>query len=432
MSISQSMQTGVAGLSAQAKAVSKIASNIANTATIGFKRGFADMVTTTSGGNAAAGVRAVDGAEISKQGIPVTTSSAYDFAVDGQGFFLVSKNPNDPVEANYFLTRAGNFSPDQDGNLRNAAGYYLAGFPTEADGSIGGVDYSSVASVATVNVIGGEVTATASTQASVRGNLPASETGTGEATAPFASTMRFVNDLGGTERMRVSWQASEDTPNLWTATFAGEDGTVYGTVDASFYDSGATPGAPSGYVGAADPALAAPAGFVANPDGTIEITVDNADVPQTITLSLGAVGTYEGITQFDGDFTPQNFTVDGSEATTLSTTDFDDDGTIWGVFENGDRRALYKIPVATVSNPDGLRAQNGNAYSISPDSGDMALNMPGSGAAGSVQNFLLEQSNVDIAQELTDMIQVQRSYSSNAKVIMTSDEMLQEATNIKR
>ena len=432
MSISQSMQTGVSGLSAQAASVSKIASNISNTGTIGYKRTFVDMVTSTSGGNAAAGVKAVDGAEVSKAGITISTSSPFDYAVDGQGFFLVSKNPNDPVEANYFLSRAGNFSPDENGNLRNAAGYYLAAFPTDVDGNVGAVDYSSVTSVQTVNVTGSSVSAAASTEASLRGNLPAAETGTGEVTAPFESTMRYVNQLGGVERLRLSWQASDTTPNLWTATISGQDGTVFGTVETTFFDSGPSAGAPASFTGAADPGLAAPAAFVANPDGTVKITINNAAVPQTITLSLGSIGGYDGITQFDDDFTPQTFDVDGSEATTLASTDFDEDGTIWGVYENGDRRALYKIPVATVTNPDGLRAQNGNAYSVSRDSGDMVLNLAGNGSAGGIKNYLLEQSNVDIAQELTDMIQVQRAYSSNAKVIMTEDEMLQETTNIKR
>lgn len=432
MSISQSMQTGVSGLAAQAASVSKIASNISNTGTIGYKRTFVDMVTTTSGGNAAAGVKAVDGAQIGKAGITISTSSPTDYAIDGQGFFLVSKNPNDPVESNYFLTRAGNFSPDSNGNLRNAAGYYLAGFPTDADGNVGGVDYSSVASVRTVNVTGSTVSAAASTEASVRGNLPARDTGTGQATAPFEATMRYVNQLGGVERLRISWQASDTAPNTWTATISGQDGTVFGSVETTFFDSGATPGAPASFTGAADPALGAPAAFTANPDGTVTITLDNAAVPQTITLSLGSVGGYDGITQFDDDFTPQVFDVDGSEATSLASTDFDEDGTIWGVYENGDRRALYKIPVATVTNPDGLRAQNGNVYSVSRDSGDMVLNIAGSGSAGGIKNYLLEQSNVDVAKELTDLIQVQRAYSSNAKVIMTADEMLQETTNIKR
>ncbi len=222
------------------------------------------------------------------------------------------------------------------------------------------------------------------------------------------------------------------TENLWTVSIADPDGTVYGTVDIEFNDSGATPGAPASFVGAADAGLAAPAAFVANADGTVDLTIDNATIPQTLTLTLGSVGGYDGITQFDGDFSPQRFDVNGSEATSITTTEFDDQGIIWGIFENGDRLALYQLPVAMVDNPDGLRARDGNAYSLTRDSGELLLNLPGQGAAGKISNYAVEDANVDVAQEMTDLIITQRAYSSNTKIITTADEMLQATTNLKR
>lgn len=432
MSISSAMQTAVAGLKSNATAVGKISENIANTGTVGYKRNFVDMVTTTGGGTSGSGVRAVQGSNVSIEGTQSATSSMTDLAISGKGFFMVSKNPNDPVESNYFLTRAGSFKPDENGNLRNAAGYYLAGFVPSEDGVLGPVDYTTVASLRTVNTLDASIAASPTTEASVSGNLPASETGTGEATAPFISTMRYNNALGGTETLQLSWQASDTVDNLWSVTISGEDGVAYGTVDVAFSDSGATPGAPASFTGAANPALPPPAAFVANPDGTVQLTIDNADVPQQVTLTLGSVGGYEGVTQFDGDYSPQTFDVDGSEATALATTELDDKGILWGIYENGSRKAMFQVPVATVANPDGLRAVNGNAWSLTRESGAMALSLSGQGGVGTIQDYTLEQSNVDVAQEMTDLIQTQRAYSSNAKIIQTSDEMLQETTNLKR
>ena len=427
------MQTAVAGLSANSKAVAKISENIANTGTVGYKRGFAAMVTTAAGNGAVgSGVRAVLDSDVRIEGVKLSTSNPTDLSISGNGFFLVSKNPNDPVASNYFLTRAGSFKADKNGNLRNAAGYFLAGFPTDVDGNIGAVDYTTVTSVSTVNVNDTGTTAVASTTSALTGNLPSSETGTGVAAAPFLTTMPYVNALGAVERLTLSWQPSDTTANLWTLAVQGHDGTDYGTVEVEFHDSGVTPGAPLSYTGTADPGLVAPAAFAVAADGTMTLTVNNGTTPQTLAISLGAPGTYAGVTQFAGDFTAQRFDVNGSEATTIASTEFDDDGTLWGIYENGERRAIYKVPVATVANPDGLSMIDGNAYRLSNSSGDMVLNLAGEGAAGSIKSYSLENANVDLAKEMTDLIQTQRNYSSNAKVITSADEMLQEVNNLKR
>ncbi|WP_134680635.1 flagellar hook protein FlgE [Paracoccus ravus] len=428
MSISSAMQAAVAGLTSNAASVGKISSNIANASTVGYKRSFVDMVTVATGSSSS--VRTVDGSNVALQGNVSATSSATDLAISGGGFFMVSKTPNDPNASNYFLTRSGSFSPDENGNLRNAAGYYLAGFTPNSDGSLGTVDYTSTGSLSTVNVTQNGSTAAASSSGSLSGNLPASETGTGEETAAFNSTMKYYNALGGAEQLTFSWAASADTANLWSVTISGEDGTTYGTVDVTFFDSGATPGAPKSFVSSSAPD--ANAGFALSEDGTVTLTINNGTEPQTLTISLGTVGGYDGITQFDGDYTPQAFSVDGSEATRMASTEFDDAGTLWGIFENGDRRAIYTIPVATVANPDGLRQIDGNAYSLTLESGGLVLNTSGTGAAGSIISSALEDANVDIAQEMTDLIQVQRAYAANAKIITTADEMLQETTNLKR
>ncbi|MDN5567960.1 MAG: flagellar biosynthesis protein FlgE, partial [Paracoccus sp. (in: a-proteobacteria)] len=93
---------------------------------------------------------------------------------------------------------------------------------------------------------------------------------------------------------------------------------------------------------------------------------------------------------------------------------------------------LYRIPVVNVSNPNGLVAMEGQAFKPSLSSGSFFLWDAGDGPTGAIAGYARESSTTDIAQELTNLITTQRAYSSNAKIIQTVDEMLQETTNIKR
>ena len=131
MSISSALQTGVSGLKANSTAVGSISENIANSNTVGYRRGFVHMVTTTASGGSGTGVLSVGAQQeidISRSGGLISTTSSTDMAIGGAGFFAVSQNPNETVLTNYMLTRAGSFLPDENGDLKNAAGYYLAGW----------------------------------------------------------------------------------------------------------------------------------------------------------------------------------------------------------------------------------------------------------------------------------------------------------------
>lgn len=432
MSISGAMNTGVSGLFANSEAVRKISENIANANTVGYKRSFAQMVTATAGGpQATAGVRTEITSEIGKDGALIATNSVTDMAITGDGFFVVSRTPDAPNPADYRLTRAGSFLPDENGNLVNAAGYYLAGFAYQDDGTLGVVDQNSFAQLGTVNVANLALDAEASTAMSVRGNLPAQETGLATPGSPFVSSSAFYTPLGAESRVSLSWQPTA-TANRWDVTISDDGGTDYGQVTVDFADSGPTAGAPLAY-GGVTPLAAPPAGFAFDPlTGIATLTIDNGATPQTLEIALGAPGSFAGITQFAGDFTPQDFAVDGSPVADVARTEMDDAGNIFAVYENGSRRAVYQVPLATVTNPGGLYAEDGNAYRLSQEAGDLAVQAPGRGGAGVIRSANLENSNVDIAQELTDMITVQRAYSSNAKIITTADAMLEETTRLKR
>lgn len=433
MSISSAMQTGVSGLQANSIAVGDISENIANANTVGYKRGFAQMVTTATGGGSNNGVLSVSAehqSDIGRAGGLIQSNSATDLAIGGNGFFVVSVNPNETVQTNYHLTRAGSFLPDEDGYLRNAAGFYLAGFPYDASGQLGTVDRSSFGSMQTVNVGNVNLSADQTTEMSISGNLPAQSTGLATPGAPFVTSSEFFTGLGVSQRVSFSWQPTS-TENQWTVTMRDHNGVDLGSVDVTFNDTGSQAGSPASYSNVTSLATAPSAFSFDTATGRATLTVDNGTAPQTMTVDLGQPGSFSGVTQFAGDFS-QSFERDGSSVGELIRTEIDEDGTLYGVFDNGMRQPLFEIPVATVDNPNGLIEEKGNAYSLSGEAGAFQALTANSGSTGSITANALEGSNVDIATEMTDLIRVQRAFSTNARVITTVDDMLDETTRLKR
>jgi flagellar hook protein FlgE len=125
-------------------------------------------------------------------------------------------------------------------------------------------------------------------------------------------------------------------------------------------------------------------------------------------------------------------TKNGSGVGVLNSIEIDANGLVYAVYDNGQSKVMYQVPVVDVPNPNGLQANSNQTYSISPSSGSFFLWNAGEGSTGAIQGYAREGSTVDVAAELTQLIQTQRAYSSNAKVIQTVDEMLQETTNLKR
>ena len=434
MSISNAMQTGVSGLLANSTAISSVSDNIANANTVGYRRSFAQMVTSTSGspsGSSSNSVRAVSILDMSEGSNLNNTGSATDLAISGQGFFVVSRNPNDPNVSNYVLTRAGSFLPDSNGDLVNTAGYYLAGYAYDDNGTMGSIDPNSFAGLSTVNVNTGLSTGTASSQMSITGNLPSQETGAVTPGDPFTSSADFFSPLGQADRLQFSWQPTS-TPNQWNLTFSDSSGNTYGNVTADFNDSGPNAGSPSLYSGVTNTATA-PAAFAFDiSTGIVTLTIDNGTTPQVVNVNIGAPNTFGGMTQFSGDYTSLDVVSDGSASGNLLRTEFDESGNIFGIYDNNNREPLFNVPLASVANPVGLVAGDGNIFKIGRASGAAQLGAAGTGAVGNISAGVLENSNVEIAQELTDLIRIQRAYSSNAKIITTVDEMLDETTRLKR
>ena len=159
---------------------------------------------------------------------------------------------------------------------------------------------------------------------------------------------------------------------------------------------------------------------------------DDASHTEQITLDFGNVDESNGMTQFGASFTPVFITTDGSQFGTFAGVTINAKGLVTALFDNGETRPVYKIPVATFVNVNALDNRSGNVWSATQASGDATMREADNGPAGQVIQASLEQSTVDIGEEFTKMIIVQRAFSASAKIISTADEMLEELLRTKR
>ena len=175
--------------------------------------------------------------------------------------------------------------------------------------------------------------------------------------------------------------------------------------------------------------VAAAAGGAYDP-ATGSITVNVAGGP--LEISIGRLGDPDGLTQLSDTFARAPVVKNGSPVGNLTTVEVDLNGNVNAIYDSGFTRVIYQVPVVDVPNPNGLVSLSNQTYQVSSASGPFFLWNAGEGPTGDVVGFTREESATDVAGELTQLIQTQRAYSSNAKVIQTVDEMLQETTNIKR
>ena len=165
---------------------------------------------------------------------------------------------------------------------------------------------------------------------------------------------------------------------------------------------------------------------------SLTLDLNNGAADLDIDLNFGTVDQADGLVQFESAYNPSFIDTDGAAFGQFSGVTISETGLVTALFENGDIRPIFQVPVATFPNPNGLGINTGNVYNQTDFSGLFFLRTAGSGGAGSVQSSVLESSTVDIAKEFTNMITTQRAYSASAKIISTADEMLDELVRIKR
>ena len=433
MTISSSLNASVAGLQSNASQLATISDNIANSETIGYKRATTDfhsMVTNSGTGMyTAGGVRVSVQRLIDERGPLIASANPTDLAVRGGGFLPVTSAAAVAGEANLplQLTTTGSFRPNADGYLESPSGLILMGWPADSNGEIPEFPRDSAVGLEPIQVNTGQVSGLPTTEVSMAINLPAEATEFGATGVPETLTIEYFDNLARSQTITATFTptvpAAAGSSNEWTMTLtdSAQGGAVIGEYTLAFddaRDSGGTLLSVTPVVGGPyDPAT-----------GLLEVNVAGGP----ITFDLGVPGDPGGMTQLSDVFAPSQVSKNGYPAGNLTSVEVDANGYVYAFFDTGLSTRIYQIPLIDVPNPNGLFVMDNQTYAISNLSGSMFLWDAGEGPVGEVMGYAREESATDVATELTNLIETQRAYSSNAKVIQTVDEMLQETTNIKR
>ena len=436
MSLFGALTTGVSGLDAFSQALSVTSSNIANVNTTGYKDSETDFSTMLasavgSGNAASGGVVATTSQDVTQQGLPYTTGTATDMAISGNGFFVVSQTPAAAgSNAAQLYTRAGDFTPDANGDLQNSAGLYLMGWPLDSSGNPP-ADLNDLTAV-NVNDLSGkaEATTTMTLQANLQSSSAVDSTYTpgdmtnGTATPDFQNTVNVYDSQGGTQPLQVSYIKTGANTWAYEVSYQGNSSNITGSNPIA---EGTMSFNTDGTLATADTSAAAPTGSVAI---TIPWSASSGLASQTVSLNMGTVGSSDGVTQFDSASTLTSASVDGALLGSVTGVSIDSSGYVTANYSNGLSQKIYKLPLATFANPDGLSAVSGNAYEVSDQSGAATVSQADTGGAGTIQSSALEGSTVDLATEFTNLITTQRAYEASARIITTASDMLDELMQI--
>jgi flagellar hook protein FlgE len=309
------------------------------------------------------------------QGSAQSTGKATDMMISGDGFFVTSRG------GQQLYTRAGSFEFDAGGRLVSADGALLQGWTADASGAvntgspIGNIVLSPTATVPAV----------ATTRATFDGNLP-SDAAAGTALERDVQ----VFDANGVARNLAATFTRTGTG--WDVAAADANGTT-GTGSIAFTNGKLTSG------------------------GSLAVG--------GITVDLAAVTGYAGMTTVVGSGQ------DGAAAGTLVSFTLGNDGSLVGAFSNGHKQAVGRVALAKFTNPEGLEKAGASSYTSTANSGNPQVGEAGGPGFGTLTGGALEMSNVDLSQEFTNLIVAQRGFQANARIITTSDQVLQELVDLK-
>jgi flagellar hook protein FlgE len=410
-----SFYTAMSGIGANSQAINVIGNNLANintTAYKGSRTNFAELlggVSYASDGNPIqTGLGAISAgiSPLFTQGSIQTTGRSTDVAMSGNGFFVVSTG------SGFAYTRAGNFGFSGTGELVNSDGYIVSGYMASA-GII-----NSNAPLAPITIQGSRnLPPRATTNVGITGNLD-SQAATN---STFSTAVQVFDSLGLAHTVTFTFTKTGPTGWSWDATIPATD----------------TGGTPS------DPGVSS---------GTGSFTFDSAGVltlPAT-NATLSVTGLINGASDMDMEFqihdaagnprftgnagasAVSSLTQDGYGSSTLRDVAIDGNGVIRGIYDNGQVNPLAQLAIANFNNPEGLLKFTGTTFVKAASSGEPSIGVARTGGRGMVNGNSLELSNVDIAEQFTSLIIAQRGYQANSRVISTTDELYQEAINLKR
>ncbi|MCP4073352.1 MAG: flagellar hook protein FlgE [Hyphomicrobiales bacterium] len=412
------MRTAVSGMNAQATRLSAVADNVANAGTNGYKRTGIDFSTQVLAQNAGSynsgSVTTSIQAEIGRQGAIKSTSSPTDLAISGQGFFIVEDGAGV-----ISLTRAGSFIVDNEGVLTNANGNSLLGY-----------DISNTGAPPVANGFGGLVPvnvgiqaldANPTTEGVLVPNLPATASIVAPGSLP--SDNLAISDYAGKSSMVVyDSLGNEQIVDIYYAK------TAVNTWEMTAYDAADSTNGSFPYASAA---LSTQTLVF---DGTTGQILGGGSVSAIIPIPGGVTMDLQmdGISQFATDYQLISAKANGSAPASIDRVEVASDGTVFGIFQNGFAAAIYQLALAKVISPNKLAPLPGNLFAATIESGDVLVGAADTQGFGSIAANALEESNVDMAAELTIMIESQRSYTANSKVFQTGSDLMDVLVNLKR
>jgi flagellar hook protein FlgE len=426
MGILSSLYTGITGLTGQGEALSIYGDNIANSSTTGFKVSrpeFQDVIAKSlkgllGGNQIGRGTRLAAVNPIFSQGSIIQTESSTDLAITGDGFFTING-----VDGQSY-TRNGSFHFDKDGKLINADNYHVMGFQADDKGKI-------TSKLGDISVDRTVVDAKKTSQVDLFMNLDLRADKTmefdpsrPEQTSHFATGCTIYDTAGTAHVVTVYFNKTDDGVWTWRAMAKGDE--VMGGQKDTMVEQ-------------------ARGRLMFDQDGRLREQVTDkssfqfnkgALPDQAIRFNFGEDKAHGGqglqATQYGTNSEAYKTTQDGYTAGTLAGLTFNDDGVLAAIYTNGQNMNLAQIAIGKFENPEGLFKMGQNRYRESRLSGQATIGAPQAGGRGRVSSKTIESSTTDIANEFINLMQAQRNFQANAKVISTSDEMMQEVINLKR
>ncbi len=430
------MNTGATGLSVTSSAMSVIGDNIANMNTTGFKGAradFASLIPNAVGvlngaaqmgtGTSLAQIRSYFG-----QGTMQATGSALDLAISGNGFFQVRDGDQS------FYTRDGGFFLDQAGNVVNAHNLPLQGYNALSDGTVVPrvgdlrIDTTPISSQATSEIVFD--TTIASLDPTEYANTLGALTldGNTETLSDvidgneniWTTTSNIYDDAGNVHEVIFLFEQNDDATITYKAVVDGAD---MGQTEDSLYELG------EGTITLTDGKITTNTWAVTANDA-FPYTTNQPDFDVLLGADATGAETEGGLIVSGAESSVNSISQDGYGVGEATGIEIAQDGMITATYSNGEEIVVGQVVLASFDAQDGLRRLGGNLWQASPNSGDPAVGVPGTGNRGDLRGYALEGSNVELEDQFVKMIQNQRTYQANSRVISTASDTLQELMNI--
>ena len=419
----RSMFAAVTGLRSHQAFMDVVGNNIANVNTTGYKTSnvlFEDLLSQelTGAGAPSANQGGTNPAQVGlgvrltgvtvnfAQGATQLTGRSTDFAIQGDGFFVVDQG------GTRAYTRNGSFSLDANGNLVTADGGFVLGWQADQNGNV-----TTNASVDRLKIpVGQVIKPVTSTTMKIGGNLPAdAATGT-----TVNAGIDVYNSLGTSIPLRAEFTKIANAAgqvNWQVRVYDSANNVISGPTAVTFDQTGSL----------TTPNVTVTQAQLNNIAGTSGTWGAGG-----IKLDFGATTDPDRLTGAAGLNSAAALSQDGSGVGSVVGFSVSQQGLITGVFSNGRSQALGQIALATFANPVGLEKSGNSLFTATVDSGAAQVGVAGQGGRGTLSGGTLEMSNVDLAAEFTNLIVAERGFQANSRVITTSDEILQDLVNLKR